>query len=262
MNHLLHIFLRKTTTLRLTIARCSNWPAIVRAKLGVSKGPEVVCFRDGFRLEIIRPLKSTWGEIFEPAIADLYEITRHAPDLIIDVGANIGAFACRAAFLHREAIVHAFEPSEAHAAILRKNIALNRLENVIIHDYPVTKDGRDVVFSRIGSGGSSGIFLQDNRDSAAVLKSVSLDQIDFGGFRSAFIKLDCEGAEGEIIDWICKNLSKLPRNITIACEYHPWCPIAPEHSLTKLKEHNFDACDKILFDERYIFASMSHKLAA
>src|SRR5438105_4889861 len=201
MNHLLHIFLRKATTLRLTIARCSNWPSIVPAKLGISKGPNIVCLRDGFRLEIMQPLKSTWGEIFEPAIADVYEITRHAPDLVIDVGANIGAFACRAAFLRRKAIVHAFEPSETHAAILRKNIALNGLANVIVHGYPVTRDGRDVIFSRIGSGGSSGIFLQDNRDSAAVIKSVTLDRIKFADFESSFIKLDCEGAEGEIIEW-------------------------------------------------------------
>jgi FkbM family methyltransferase len=260
MNHLFHILLRKATTLRLTIARCSNWPAIVRAKLGISKGPEVVYFRDGFRLEIIRPLKSTWGEIFEPAIADLYEITRHAPDLVIDVGANIGAFACRAAFLHRKAIIHAFEPFAAHAAILRKNIALNRLENVIIHDYPVTKDGREVVFSRIGSGGSSGIFLQDNRDSAVPLKSITLDRINFANFGSSFIKLDCEGAEGEIIEWICSNLSKLPKNITIACEYHPWCPVPLAQSLAKLKAHGFAAEQKSPFDESYIFASLDRNI--
>jgi FkbM family methyltransferase len=259
MNHLLHILLRKATTLRLTIARCSNWPAIVRAKLGISKGPEVVCFRDGFRLAVMRPLRRTWGEIFEPAIADVYGITGGVPDLVVDVGANIGAFACRAAFLHHEATIQAFEPSRAHATFLRKNIALNRLENIVVHGHPVTKDGREVIFSHHGLGGGSGIFLHDGGELVA-LKSVSLDEVDFTEFDNAFIKLDCEGAEGEIIEWICENLVKLPPRITIACEYHRWCPIPRDQSLANLKAHGFSAEQKSPFDGSYIFASLDRSM--
>ncbi len=258
MIQLLHIFRRKATTLGLTIRICSNWPSITLAKLGLSSGPEIIRFRDGFRLKILRPLKSTWGEIFEPAIADVYQIARQAPELIIDVGANIGAFACRSAFLHSNATIHAFEPSAEHGAMLRKNIGVNGLSNVIVHDYPVTKDGREVIFSRIGAGGSSGIFLKDNSDSAIPLKSVSLDGIDFAAFESCFFKLDCEGAEGELIEWICSNLSKLPKYIVLVCEYHPWCPVPIDESLAKLKASGFSAEQKDPFDECYIFASKDH----
>lgn len=255
MTRFFHVLLRKFKTLRLTLQKCTNWPAIVLAKAGLSSGPEFIVLRDGFRLAIMPPLKNTWGEIFEPAIADLYGITQSDPDLIIDVGANIGAFACRAAFLHRRATIHAFEPSKAHAELLRKNIGLNRLENVVLHTAPVTKDGRRVVFSHLGSGGSSGIFLQEGRTGSVDLQSVSLAEIDFGQFNSAFIKLDCEGAEGEIIEWICANLGKLPRQIAIACEYHHWCPV-PQHEIVRtLNAHGFVAEQKALFDEPYIFAA-------
>ncbi len=94
------------------------------------------------------PLKEAWGEIFEPAIADLYGIRACQPDLIIDVGANIGAFTCLAAYLHPDAQVHAFEPSPPHADRLADNVALNRLANVVLHRKAVTKDGRTMVFSQ------------------------------------------------------------------------------------------------------------------
>jgi FkbM family methyltransferase len=261
MIHLLHILLRKATTLRLTIARCSNWPSIVLGKIGLSQGPTFVRLRDGFRLEVMRPLRRTWAEIFEPAIADVYGITVGVPDLVVDVGANIGAFTCRAAFLHRKATVHAFEPSGAHATFLRKNVALNRLENIVVHGCPVTKDGREVIYSHHGLGGGSGIFLHDGGELVS-LKSVSLDEVDFTGFDNAFIKLDCEGAEGEIIEWICENLVKLPPRITIACEYHCWCPIPRDQSLANLEAHGFSAEQKSPFDGSYVFASLDRSRPA
>ncbi len=179
------------------------------------------------------PLHHTWGEVFEPAIADVYGIRECTPDVIVDVGANIGAFACFAAHTHPRAQVHAFEPSAAHADLLEANAELNHLTNIVLHRAPVTKDGREVIFTELGAGGASGIILhEDGR--AIPMKSVSLGALDFSGTRSAFIKLDCEGAEGEIIEWICANVSNLPSRIDLACEYHHWCPIprdeAPGHA--------------------------------
>jgi FkbM family methyltransferase len=200
------------------------------------------------------PLKETWGEIFEPAIADLYGIRTCAPDLIIDVGANIGAFSCLAAHVHPAAQVHAFEPSGPHADLLAENVALNRLNNVVLHRKAVTKDGRAVIFSKFGTGGASGIVLQGDGPSIR-LESTSLDCVDFAPARFLFLKLDCEGAEGEIIEWICANLASLPANINVACEYHHWCPTSLEELLRLLRAHGFEAEPRTLFDESYLFAS-------
>jgi FkbM family methyltransferase len=255
MIHLLYVFLRKATTLRLTIMRCSNWPAITLAKLGVSRGPEMLRFRSGLRLRPMQPLTKTWGEIFEAAIADVYGITRHNPDLIVDVGANVGAFACMAAHIHPQAIVHAFEPSPPHADQLEQNAALNGLHNIIFHRLAITKDGRDVIFTVLGSGGSSGLFFHEGGTSMQI-KSTSLDCIDFSRTRFLFLKLDCEGAEGEIVTWICANLHRLPSHIAIACEYHHWCPISRDKILQDLREHGFASQGRILFGEFYLFASL------
>ncbi len=199
------------------------------------------------------PLRSTWGEVFEPAIADVYRVRACVPDLIVDVGANIGAFSCFAAHTHPKAYVHAFEPSITHADLLAENVAVNQLHNVTLHRAAVTKDGREVVFSQLGAGGASGIILHGNGPSAK-LQSVSLDCIDFTKSHTLFLKLDCEGAEGEIIEWLCAHLPELPSTIILACEYHDWCPVPREELLVTLRSHGFEAEHRTPFDESYLFA--------
>ena len=250
----LHLATRKITTFATTIRACSNWIAVARARLNPSTKFDVLRFRSGLQLRPLPPLSATWGEVFEPAIADVYRVGQSSADLIVDVGANIGAFSCTAAHAHPGATVHAFEPSSKHADLFEANVALNRLSNVVLHRHPVTKDGREVVFSDLGTGGASGIFLHEGGRSTT-LQSVSLDCIDFSGSQFLFLKLDCEGAEGEIIEWACANLSKLPPHITLACEYHHWCPFPLEQLLETLRSHGFRAEHRTPFDESYIFAS-------
>lgn len=249
-----HLARRKLATFAATIRRCENWPTVARARLSASARIDALHFRDGLKLRPMAPLKETWGEIFEPAIADLYGIRACAPDLIVDVGANIGAFACVAAHVHPAAQVHAFEPSAPHADLFAENVALNRLGNVTLHRKAVTKDGREVVFSQFGAGGASGIVLQGDGPSTR-LESVSLGCLNFPSARFLFLKLDCEGAEGEIIEWICANLPRLPANVKIACECHHWCPISLEGLIDLLHSHGFEAESRTLFDESYLFAS-------
>lgn len=249
----LHLLQRKVRTFGETIAHCSNWPAISLAKLGISEGPKILQFRDGFRLEAMPPLSATWGEIFEPAIADVYSIRDASPDLIIDVGGNIGAFSCFAARTHPAAAVHAFEPSPEHSTLFEVNISHNHLRNVHLHRQPVTKDGREVIFSARGTGGASGIFLHDE-GSQSTLQSTTLGAVPFADAKSLFVKLDCEGAEGEIIDWICTNRARLPRKVQIAAEMHHWCPVPHDEIIANLKSHGFAVREEILFDEAYLFA--------
>lgn len=249
----LHIARRKLATFATTVRACSNWPAITRAKFDSSSTINALQFRSGLQLRPLAPLNATWSEVFEPAIADVYGVRNSSADLIVDVGANIGAFSCLAAHTHPSAVVHAFEPSSKHADLLEVNVTLNHLPNVILHRQAVTKDGREVIFSDLGTGGASGIFLHEGGRSTA-LQSISLDCVDLSAARSLFVKLDCEGAEGEIIEWLCESLSKLPPQITLACEYHHWCPRPLEQLLETLRSHGFRAEHRTPFDESYIFA--------
>lgn len=255
MHRLLHLLARKIRTVWATIVACRNWPSILLYKFGAPISVETLELRNGMRIRPIPPLRKTWGEIFEPAIADVYDIRKCQPDFIVDVGANIGAFACLAAHTHPQATVHAFEPSQQHADKLAENATLNGLNNIVLHRKAVTKDGRDAVFTVLEGGGSSGLFLHEAGRSS-LIESVSLDCLDFSKSRFLFLKLDCEGAEGEIIEWVCANQEKLPPNVRIACEYHQWCPLTSDAILQSLHKCGFDAQQRIIFDECYLFASL------
>jgi hypothetical protein len=177
-----HIFLRKLQTLYFILTSCSNWPVITLATLALAKRQTLVRFRTGLRLRTRSraPLPVTWGEMVEPAIAiaDVYRISQSKPDFIIDIGAHIGGFTCFAAHAHPMTVVHAFEPSTEQANTLQGNVVWNRLTNVVLHRHRVTSDGREVIFSELGTGGSSGIFLHEGGRSNR-MRSVSLNDMEF-----------------------------------------------------------------------------------
>ena len=248
-----HVFGRKLRTFSTVVTRCANWPQVAADRVGLLKRPVTIHLRNGLHIEALRSLRTTFGEIFEPAIADVYGIGYARADLVVDVGANIGAFACLAAYCLPRATIHAFEPSGAHADQCERNVALNRLGNVVVERAAVTCDGRDVRFQVNGDGGSSGLFLQGDRE--INMPSVSLDAVSFAGSIRAFIKLDCEGAEGEILEWVCHNLSRLPPSLRIACEWHGWCPVPMTDVVATLASHAFTVETPVLFDEQYLFAS-------
>jgi FkbM family methyltransferase len=243
---------RKLRTFSTVVARCANWPLVAAARLGLVDPPVTIRLRDGLQVESLHSLRTTFGEIFEAAIADVYGVRSIRADLVIDVGANIGGFACLAAACLPHARIHAFEPSEPHADQCERNVRLNRLENVVVQRAAVTCDGRDVRFQVNGDGGSSGLFLPGDREIG--LPSVSLDAVAFADSKRAFIKLDCEGAEGEIIEWICHNLPRLPASLRIACEWHGWCPVPLTDTVALLRRHDFSVETPVLFDEQYLFA--------
>lgn len=53
---------------------------------------------------------------------------------VIDVGANVGAYAIPLAKAYPQVEVHAFEPSPQAAVRLRRNLSINALNNVFIHE--------------------------------------------------------------------------------------------------------------------------------
>jgi FkbM family methyltransferase len=243
--------LRKTITALHVIRACENWPALLRTRLGPTAQREVR-LRSGLRIQMERPLHEVWGLVFEAAIADVYGITRCDADVIVDVGANAGAFTCLAATTHPHARMHAFEPGAVRRCLLA-NLALNQLSHVTVHPEPVTGDGREVDFAEVDQGGSSGLFLRDGTPPER-RNSVTLATVDFQNASSAFLKLDCEGAEGEIIAWVAAHLDTLPARVVLVCEYHPWCPVPLAASVACLAAAGFRCSTPVQFDEQYLRA--------
>ena len=199
---------------------------------------------------------SAWGAIIEPAVLDVYGIRRANPDIIVDVGAHLGGFSCLAAHTHPRASVHAFEPQEDIALFLRQNIEDNGLTNVTVHPHVVTRDGRTVTFYPQHQPGGSGIFCQGSEKPVS-LRSVTLDVVDLEAHRSLFLKLDCEGTEAELIDWMLDNQDSLPPTVHIACEWHPWCPGSLGTTLARMRAAGFVATSRELLGETYLIGERS-----
>ena len=128
---------------------------------------------------------------------------------VIDIGANQGFFSLYAA--SKGADVYSFEPCLDNFKILQWNVLNNGLENSVrITNAAVTnKEGEVNLFVGLDTSGefmSGCVSTRDeNRGGAGVLtqstRSVTLDSLlrDSKIERCDFLKMDCEGAEYEIL---------------------------------------------------------------
>ncbi len=139
-------------------------------------------------------------------------------DIVIDIGAHIGAFAIECAI--RGATVLAFEPDPENFAILKKNIEANDFENIIsAYDTAVSNfTGIAELYKDSKNNGSHSLLKGciDNGISGSVkVKTISLDDILKDYLKIKLIKLDCEGAEYGILE--SSDLDKVEK---IVCELH------------------------------------------
>jgi len=173
------------------------------------------------------------------------------PDVIWDIGANIGSFSCVAGKAFPSARILAFEPDESALKAMKKNLDANGVRNVTIVPHPVTKDGRNVEFVGTGASGSANIY---GTGAGLTLKSRVPTVPDISQVQRLFIKLDCEGAEGEIAEWVCDHLGELPRKLRLVAECHPWCPVPVETTKDRLMAAGLTAQIAVRFGEVYLEA--------
>ena len=218
-----------------------NWAEVI-ATTFKRKEPAKVILKNGLIIEAEVDLRYVVREIFFKRIYNPAYLPIEQDDVVVDIGANNGVFTLFASSKTRGAI-HAIEPSPRNIEILRRNIAVNKLNNVTVHKCAVS-----------GTIGSAKLFLnaadgQQNllsehvipdrikqyserpdlnhiltyTDEAAnfievptttlpaIMDNNHLERIDF-------LKLDCEGAESSILrstpDDYLKRVKK------IAMEFH------------------------------------------
>jgi FkbM family methyltransferase len=145
-------------------------------------------------------------------------------DTVVDIGGYIGSFALPAARLATKGRIYSFEPSPSNFAQFEKNLELNRLQNVKVFNQGVASTDRKIsLFLDHMNPASNSIYLRtdQNRGNNYVERdAVSLASIfSREGIRHCdFLKIDCEGAEYEIL--MNLDRSMLDRIGKIACEIH------------------------------------------
>jgi len=168
-------------------------------------------------------------------------------DVVIDIGAHIGAFAILAASRVGAGRVHAIEASEDTYNLLRINVALNRCTNVATHRLAVTdRDGTGRLLHGRRNWGYSIAkrFARGAETVASSTLSTFLEQQRIG--QCSFLKLNCEGAEFPIL--LSSSPAVLGRIELALVLYH--CDLWTDNSLADLVSHLHSAGFQCAIRER------------
>lgn len=140
--------------------------------------------------------------------------------IVIDIGSQIGVFSIFAAKRNKNVKVYCYEPFSKNFEILKENIKLNDLQGKIIPfklGVSGKKEKRELILCEENTGGHG--FYCDGKEKIEIdtisLKDVfTKNKIE----RCDFLKMDCEGAEYEIIYNTPKKYLRKIKSISM--EYH------------------------------------------
>jgi FkbM family methyltransferase len=151
---------------------------------------------------------------------------------IIDVGANFGFFSLAARERYSGATIHAYEPNPRIQQALRANVP-----DLNIQIFPEAVGNSDGYVTMIDIGPSNQARTRSSEDSCGGIQQVSLEHaIERIGGSVDLLKLDCEGAEWEILT--PNDHWKSVRNIRM--EYHLFDGETVEQATAALAEFGFE----------------------
>ena len=156
------------------------------------------------------------GLFDKPILELMLDFTRDNSTLI-DVGANIGAYAVPLAVLLPDTTVHAFEPNPQVASRMEKNIQINSCSNIVVHKEALSdRQGKATLFSvRPDSSDTFDPGLSSIRAAAVESEStkpveVHLETLDnvFSDTDEeiTFIKIDVQGMELPVLKGAQKTI--------------------------------------------------------
>lgn len=157
------------------------------------------------------------SKVYTNSIIDIFE-----NDVVFDIGANVGVFSIFAA-MTKGVRVFSFEPDQNNYRILKNNISKNNLNNIKSYDYAVgaktekrllklaTIFGGHTVAKKDETHLENSTLSIEMKSIVDIINELEIKQIDF-------LKMDCEGAEGEIIKALIPD--KIRNIQKIAMEFH------------------------------------------
>jgi FkbM family methyltransferase len=197
-----------------------------------------------------RPSQYDIGILSEVFVSHTYDPSDHyrirKTDIVLDAGGYIGDFTLFAAARCLRGKVYVFEPIKENFDLLKRNITLNSAKNVVPFMNALTGTSQKMSFYiQNDAYGASSLYPshQSNQLSAIAVETIGINTF----LRSEkiqkldVIKLDCEGAEYDIIYQLPQSVLKKVRVLMI--EYHRVTSKnkthTPEHLRMYLENHGF-----------------------
>lgn len=241
------------------MAAFQNWYMLYAGRYGFLRKEIELIHRSGLRIKLrpdtddLRIVKSNF--VKKNYTRDFVPITKDS--IVVDVGAHIGSFSIMAAKSAYKVL--AFEPEPNNYRMLKKNMELNHLENMSIFEMAVSGiSGYQDIYTY--QGGSSADYSLYKRGITNIktgrIPTISVEDIirreDLP--RIDFLKLDCEGAEHDIL----RNISfeTAAKILGIAMETHSVPPGFSIDIPNRLRELGFEV--KMSRNGGYLYARRTH----
>ena len=194
--------IRRTRLQALMARQLVNWHDAWRAYASGAPAPTLQ-FRNGTVLRS-GPGDSAAFLFFEVFANGCYcrRLPANLSGTVIDIGANIGAFTLDVATRFPGVTVHAYEPDAEAFAVLCENVQANGLgHRVRTWNEAVARAAGTLTLWRAAGSITASAYLDgsvgDRREVSAVTLPTVLQRC---GGRVAVLKMDCEGAEADILE--------------------------------------------------------------
>jgi len=233
------------------ISNLKNWEAYLLYKMrGKKKDHFTFTLKNNYSVTVPRAIQpefkeSLFEEVYFKNLPD--EIFQRNNPVVLDIGANVGFFTISALFKLKQPRVISFEPMQRNFVQLRKNLEKAGNQVTLVNKAVNNVPGELVLKfnNNLGITTSASLFDNVHGSDEERVQATTLENIfsDYSVSRIDLLKLDCEGAEYNIL---YNTPSQLFKKINcIAIETHP----GPE------KRENKDALEKYLAEKGYITKS-------
>lgn len=193
--------------------------------------------------------RSVLKEVWLREIYNKHGIRVEQGDTVIDIGGHIGLFSVYAAHRSKTGNVYAFEPFIENFSRLEQHKQLNQCENLFVFNKGVdaTTGKKTLFLSPDKNTGGHSLHLKKQSDRQVEIETINI--IEFCDQQNItkinFLKLDCEGAEFEIIKSSESILSRVEK---IVMECHPYGDHTCDEMVFILQKNGF----KVIRESNYI----------
>lgn len=229
---MLNIFNKINTGLKI-ILLFRNWPNVLLGCVGLRHN-EFYTLRNGVKYTLASnidwiPILEIWSNrVYNPSGQEV-----ETGYIIVDIGAHIGVFSIFVAHQSADVRVISYEPHPYNFQLLRENVKLNDLSNIEPIPLAVnTKSGKGRLFINQIDLGHSLVKTQDNY---IEVDCVTLEEILSRIGRCDFMKMDCEGAEYDILFTTPHEYLKKINKMSVECHDNYDGYVRSDFNVYKLK---------------------------